>query len=121
MDKVADIRVDLADVAPDEFARALGPELGVIWRRDGILEEQVSTEHDVEFCFRYDPGDERRPAVLCLAGDDDSLEVATVVALDRGVEFGDEESRGIVENFYDEVVAPALEEGEIRTKLLVPG
>jgi len=107
----ADIEIELSDTSPTDFAEALGREIDgdPTWRRDGILEDQVSTREEYQYCFRNEPGGDRPRTALCLAGTAETLTVATVVPIDRGVELEDEEYDEIVVEFFTEVLTPATE------------
>jgi hypothetical protein len=108
-----DIHIELAsaDAAP-KLVTALCERLPFEWKRDGILEAQVSTREDVQYCFRYEPDDQRPRCALVLAGPGDELTVAVVVPIDRGVDLSDEAYDSIVEDFWEDVVAPLLVERE---------
>lgn len=105
-----DIRIALQGVTPPKFVETLAEHLPFEWRRDGILEHQVSTQEDVQYAFRNEPGpDSERPRTgLVLAGPPETLTVATVVPVDRGIDLSDDMYAEIVEEFYDKVVAPAV-------------
>lgn len=115
----ADIEIQLEAVAPDDLAEAIGRVIAgdPTWKRDGILEDQVSTQEEYQYCFRNEPGGDRPRTALCLAGTEETLTVATVVPIDRGVELEDEQYDEIVVAFFGEVLTPATEGTEIATAL----
>jgi hypothetical protein len=107
-----DIHIQLASSADaTELVAALCERLPFEWKRDGILEAQVSTREDVQYCFRYEPDDGRPRCALVLAGPGDELTVAVVVPIDRGVDLSDDAYDSIVEDFWQDVMAPLVEEG----------
>ncbi|GEM_PF-4375106 len=105
-----DIHIELegAEYAAD-FITSVSDVLPDTWSRDGILEAQVSTREDVQYCFRYEPGDERPRTALVLAGPGDTLTVAVVVPIDRDVDLSDDTYDGIVDDFWEDVLVPVLE------------
>ena len=111
MSDTADIRIDLHDVTPTELVEAIGRKIAptTVWRRDGILESQVTTQEEIQYCFRNEPGAERPRTALCLAGTPQTLTVAVVVPVDRGVELDAETYDGIVREFYEEYLVEAVE------------
>lgn len=118
MSNPSDLRIELGDASPADLADAVGRIIGgsTIWRRDGILEEQVSTREDVQYCFRNEPPGDRPRTALCIAGTPEILTVATVVPIDRGIELTDEEYAAVVTDFRDEVLQPATEAMSVTTK-----
>ncbi len=114
-----DIEVTLNAVDPLDLAEAIGRRIAgdSRWKRDGILEQQVSTREDVQLCFRNEPAGDRPRTALCLAGTDETLTVATVVPIDRGIELDDEQYAAVVREFCDDVLEPASAEIEIDVTL----
>jgi hypothetical protein len=107
-----DIHIQLASAADaTELVAALCERLPFEWKRDGILEAQVSTREDVQYCFRYEPDDSRPRCALVLAGPGDELTVAVVVPIDRGVDLSDDAYDSVVEDFWQDVMAPLVDEG----------
>lgn len=106
----ADIRIDISRVKSADFAEAIGRQIAgePTWSRDGILEHQVSTQEELQYCFRNEPGSGRPRTAICLAGSPETLTVATVVPIDRDVELSDQQYAGVVREFHDDVLAPAL-------------
>lgn len=105
-----DIRIDLHDITPPKLASALAEYLPAGWRRDGILESQVSTQEDVQYAFRNEPGKggDRPRAALVLAGPAETLTVAVVTPIDRDGELSDAQYDAMVEEFWRKVVEPAV-------------
>lgn len=105
-----DIHIELesAECAAD-FITSVSEALPDAWSRDGILEAQVSTREDVQYCFRYEPVDERPRTALVLAGPGDTLTVAVVVPIDRDVDLSDDTYDAIVDDFWQNVLVPVLE------------
>lgn len=122
MTDAADIEIDIADTSEADLADALGESCAgtTLWNRDGILEQQVSTQEEVQLCFRNEPGGKRPRAGLCIAGTEETLTVAAVVPIDREVELSDEQYAAIVEEFYREILQPALEGLEAAATLQKP-
>ncbi len=112
-----DIRLELDDVSPPELVETLCQHLPEGWTRDGILEHQVSTREEVQYCFRHAGTEDRPRCALCLAGPHDILTVAAVVPVDRGIDLSDRQSDGVVSEFYEHVVAPAAESLDISAEL----
>jgi len=105
-----DIRIELDELSPPELIDALCEALPDGWSRDGILEHQVSTREEVQYCFRREGVDDEVPrCALCLAGPGEVLTVAAVVPIDRGVELSDDQSGEVVAEFYRDVVRPVVE------------
>ena len=106
-----DIRIDVSASSPDALAETLGEVCAgtTLWSRDGILEQQVSTNEPVQYCFRNEPVGERPRSCICIAGPPDILTVAAIVPIDRGVELDDEEYNAILEDFYTQMLEPVLE------------
>jgi hypothetical protein len=111
MSETADIRIELNDVTPTELAEAIGRQIAstTLWSRDGILETQVTTHEEVQYCFRNDPGTGRPRTALCLAGTPEVLTVAVVTPVDRGPDLDPETYDAIVREFYEEQLLPAVE------------
>lgn len=111
MSERADIRIDLSGTKPSDLADEIGETIAssVVWKRDGILEHQVSTQEEYQYCFRNEPGGERPRTALCLAGNAETLTVACVVPIDRDVELSDDQHDAIVTEFYSEVLYPSTE------------
>jgi hypothetical protein len=103
-----DIRLELDDVTPPDLVEAFCDQLPEDWSRDGILEHQVSTREEVQYCFRHAGHDEWPRCALCLAGPSETWTVAAVVPIDRGVELSDDQTDAIVEDFYTSVVEPVV-------------
>jgi len=111
MPAAADIRIELGSTSVADLEEALGQSCTgtAIWSRDGILEHQVSTHEDVQICLRNEPAGERPRTAICLAGTDETLTVATVVPIDRDVDLTDDRYGAVVEEFYGDVLSPAIE------------
>jgi hypothetical protein len=115
----ADIEVQLEDVSPEDLAEAIGRQIAgdPTWNRDGILEHQVSTQEDHQLCFRNEPDGERPRTALCLAGTAETLTVATVVPIDRGVELDDEQYDAVVVEFFTNVLTGATDGTQVAVAL----
>jgi hypothetical protein len=115
----ANIEVQLEDVSPEDLAEAIGRVVAgdPTWKRDGILEDQVSTQEEHQLCFRNDPGGDRPRTALCLAGTAETLTVATVVPIDRGVELDDEQYDAVVLEFFSEVLTGATDGSQVAVAL----
>lgn len=117
-----DIEIDISEVSEPTFADALGASCSgtTLWSRDGILEHQVSTQEEVQLCFRNEPGGDRPRAALCLAGTEETLTVAAVVPIDRGIELSDDQYAELVREYYREILEPAVEGMEVVAELEMP-
>ena len=115
----ADIHIELNDTTPGDLAEALGRECAgdPCWMRDGILEDQVSTQEEFQYCFRNEPGGDRPRVALCIAGNRETLTVATVVPIERGIEFNRETYSEIVAEFFGEILSGAIAGLEVTATL----
>jgi hypothetical protein len=107
---VMGLQIQWASIEAEAFEKALHAHLPDDWSRDGILEHQITTQDDVQMCFRRRATEDVPRTTICVSGTDDVLTDAAIVPVDRGPDLTDEQRATVLSDFASRVLAPAFED-----------